>query len=143
MDDQKVLKILVITSRPLVDSQNRRINLLDVEKERARVRDALQNAGAAIHTQFLPSATVDAVTRAFVRAWDVAHITGHGSPDGELLLEDEFGVAQFLNARDVVALMGESLPRVVVLSLCYAGQALPDALLHAGAQPSSRLTRTS
>ncbi|OQY99652.1 MAG: hypothetical protein B6D41_01085 [Chloroflexi bacterium UTCFX4] len=134
MDDQKVLKILVITSRPLVDSQNRRINLLDVEKERARVRDALQNAGAAIHTQFLPSATVDAVTRAFVRAWDVAHITGHGSPDGELLLEDEFGVAQFLNARDVVALMGESLPRVVVLSLCYAGQALPDALLHAGAQ---------
>ena len=134
MDDQKVLKILVITSRPLVDSENRHIHLLDVEQERERIRGALQKAGVGIHAHFLANATVGAVTRAFAQDWDVVHITGHGSRDGNLLLEDEYGVAQFLNARDVVALMGASLPRVVVLSLCYAGKALPDTLLDTGVE---------
>lgn len=132
MTDQKALQILVITSRPLVDSQNRPLVMLDVDEERRRVRDALKNAGAAVHVHFLPHATTGAVTEILARDWDVVHITGHGSSAGELLLEDEFGVSHSMNAQDVVEMFGGHVPRVVVLSLCYSGKALPDTLLNAG-----------
>jgi len=66
------------------------------------------------------------------RDWDIVHITGHGSSDGRLWFEDQYGVAQPVTAQNVVQMLGAHIPPVVVLSLCYSGKALPDALLKAG-----------
>jgi hypothetical protein len=130
--DLQPLKILVITSRPLVDPADRPITLLDVAEERKRIRTALKNAGAAIDVHFLPDATTGGINDALSHAWGVVHITGHGAPDGSLWFEDEFGVGQPLGARELLRMFGAQIPRVVVLSLCFSGRQAAEALRQAG-----------
>jgi len=132
MLNENALRILAITSRPLINANGSPITLLDVVDERRRIRDALKNAGVAVHVHFLSDATTGAINEVLEDAWDVIHITGHGTPDGCLLFEDEFGVAQLVDAQDLVRMFGKYRPSVVVLSLCFSGRAAPDHLLKAG-----------
>ena len=143
MPNENSLRILVVTSRPLVDPNGKPIVLLDVAEERRRIRDALtpipdpspEGGGrdkCVVRVHFLPDATTGAVNDALADAWDVVHITGHGAPDGRLWFEDEFGVGQLVHARDLAQMFGKRLPRVVVLSLCFSGRNAPDALRQAG-----------
>ncbi len=114
------LRLLVITSRPLVDAAGNPITLLDVEEERRRVRVALQNANVAAQVQYVPHATTGAVKTALRDAWDIVHFTGHGTANAELLLENDFGEAHALTPADTAQLFGERKLPLVVLSACHS-----------------------
>jgi len=132
MTADTALRILVITSRPLIDSTDQAINLLDVEKERRRVADGLKRAGVAVRVHFLPEATTSAVKNALRDEWDVVHFTGHGTADGRLLLENGFGEAQFLTKEETTKLFTGQQAPLVVLSACHS-ETIARGLLGANA----------
>ncbi|TAH50867.1 MAG: tetratricopeptide repeat protein [Chloroflexota bacterium] len=128
------LRLLVITSRPLVDSNNRRINLLDVAQERARVRDALQNSHIAVDVQFVPEGTAHSIKTALRVPRDIIHITCHGTPDGHLVIENNVGEAHLLSKQDTARLFAENTALLVFISACYSEIIAND--LHAAGVPT-------
>jgi tetratricopeptide (TPR) repeat protein len=124
------LRILVITSRPLITSDGQPITLLDVTEERRRFKTGLKRARVAVHAHFLPEATTNDVQTALRDGWDVVHFTGHGTEDGRLVLEDSSGVAHFLTQQETAQLFTGQQPPLVLLSACYSetvGRALHGA----------------
>lgn len=121
MASENHLRILVITSRPLIDAAGKPIHLLDVAEERRRIRVALR-AGEMSNTRvhFLPEATTGVVKTALRDEWDVVHFTGHGTEDGRLLLEDSFGVAHLLTKQEMAQLFTSQKLPLVVLSACHS-----------------------
>ncbi|MBM3129026.1 MAG: tetratricopeptide repeat protein [Chloroflexi bacterium] len=119
------------TSRPLTDDAGNPIVLLDVEEERRRVRAALQSAHIAADVEYVPHATTGAVKTALRDAWDVVHFTGHGTADGRLLLENEFGEAHALAPSETAQLFSECRARLIVLSACHS-ESIARALHAAG-----------
>ncbi|MCX7840736.1 MAG: CHAT domain-containing protein, partial [Anaerolineae bacterium] len=115
-----MLHLLVITSRPLMDDKGKPITLLDVEEERRRIRTALHHAQVATHVEYVPHATTGAVKTALRDAWNVVHFTGHGTDDGRLVLENEFGEAHALTPTETAQLFHQSRARLVVLSACHS-----------------------
>lgn len=113
-------KMLVVTSRPLIDAEGREIVLLDVSEERRRIASGLKNSSVHVQVHFLPDATTGAVKDALRNGWDVVHFTGHGTPGGDLVLEDNFGVAHFLSSEQVKQLLAEKEIPLIVLSACYS-----------------------
>ncbi len=132
MPTENPLRLLVITSRPLTDGAGNSIVLLDIEEERRRMRAALQSARVAARVEYVPHATTGAVKTALRDAWDVAHFTGHGTADGRLLLENDFGEAHALAPSETAQLFGESTARLIVLSACHS-EIIARALHAAGA----------
>jgi predicted ATPase len=120
MTAEPALRILIITSRPLIDSAGNAIQLLDVEEERRRIATGLRRAGVAVRVHFLPEATTSAVKVALMDKWDVAHFTGHGTEDGLLLLENGLGEAQFLTKEEAAKLFAAQQSPLVVLSACHS-----------------------
>ncbi len=124
------LRILVITSRPLLDEKGEPITLLNVARERSRIKTGLKQSGIAAQTHFLEEATTGAVMGALRQSWDVVHFTGHGTNDGRLVLEDGFGVAHLLPTEDTAQIFAAQEIPLVILSACYSatiGQHLIDA----------------
>lgn len=127
--DEGQLRVLVITSRPLIQTDGNPVLLLDVAEERRRITTALRQAKVAVQVHFLPEATTGAVQRALLEIWDIIHFTGHGMADGSLVLEDGNAGTQLLKKEEMVRLFA-TVRSVVVLSACYSetvGQALHDA----------------
>lgn len=131
MSTENLLRLLVITSRPLLDAHGKPITLLDVAEERRRIHTALQAAHAAVHVEYVPHATTGAVKTALRDTWDIVHFTGHGTIDGHLALENEFGEAHVLSPRETAQLLSESRARLVVLSACHS-EIIARALHKAG-----------
>ncbi len=130
MADEAPLRILVITSRPMIDERGNPIHLLDVEKERRRIADGLKKSGIAARAHFLAEATTSASQDALRDEWDVIHYTGHGTADGCLVLENGTGVAHFLTGEETAHLFAASKTPLVILSACYSetiGRTLIDA----------------
>ena len=130
MADEAPLRILVITSRPMIDQRGNPIHLLDVEKERRRIADGLKKSGIAARAHFLAEATTSASQDALRDEWDVIHYTGHGTADGCLVLENGTGVAHLLTREETAKLFAAHSLHLVILSACYsetAGRALLDA----------------
>lgn len=125
------LRILVITSRPLIDAAGNPISLLDVEEERRRISTGLKRAGVAAHVHFLPEATTGEVKTALRDKWDVVHFTGHGTEDGRLVLEDRLGAAHFLSKEETAQLFTGQQAPLVVLSACHS-QIIGQGLLGVG-----------
>jgi hypothetical protein len=96
------LRVLVITSRPLVTQEGEPTVLLDVDIERQRIKDGLRKARIAAHVLFLPDATAGEVRSALRNDWDIVHFTGHGTEDGRLILEDGLGVEHVLTKEETV-----------------------------------------
>jgi tetratricopeptide (TPR) repeat protein len=101
---------------------------LNTEAEWETLCAALQpGAGAEqvpIHLEFLPSATQQALRAALQRGCDVLHFTGHGTAEGHLLLEDDYGLAQLMDADRFLRLLPADRahrPCLVVLSACHSG----------------------
>lgn len=131
MSSEGPLRILVITSRPLVDATDNPISLLDVEEERRRISIGLKRAGVAARVHFLPEATTGEVKTALRDNWDVVHFTGHGTEDGRLVLEDGLGAAHFLSKQETAQLFTGQQAPLVVLSACHS-QIIGQGLLGVG-----------
>jgi predicted ATPase len=129
---ESALRILVITSRPLIDESGDPIPLLNVETERRRIETGLRQSGIAARVHFLPEATTNSVQHALSEQWDVVHFTGHGSKDGSLLLENGLGVAHFLSAEDAAKMFTERDVPIVFLSACHS-ETVGSQLIAAGA----------
>jgi predicted ATPase len=117
------LRVLVAASRPW-DAEP----WLDTEAEWEALRAALQpGAGAEpapIHLEFLPAATPRAFQAALQQGCDVLHFIGHGTDEGRLLLEDDYGLAQAMDADSFLRLLPADrvhCPRLIVLSACHSG----------------------
>jgi tetratricopeptide (TPR) repeat protein len=111
------LKVLVIVSRPLNDSE-----LLDIADSLILVEAFSQiEASALIH--FLQPPTVESLRIALGAHWDVIHFDGHGMAeisDNYLVLEDETGLAEYLSGSDFAQMLSlaGSLPSLMVFSSC-------------------------
>jgi len=117
------LRVLVAASRPW-DAEP----WLDTEAEWEALCAALQpGAGTEpvpIHLEFLPAATPQALQAALQQGCDVLHFVGHGTDEGHLLLEDDYGLAQWMDAdRFLRSLPADRAhhPRLVVLFACHSG----------------------
>lgn len=138
MNGSQALRLLVITSRPLVTVERhngqfvrRPIPLTPVWHVRRQLEQALQGAGGAVAVRYLARATTVAVQTALLDPYDVVHIVGHGAEDGRLVLEQERdGVADFLSVERAAQMLRGSKAGLVVISACHSGkaaQALRDA----------------
>ena len=130
MANDSALNILVITSRPLLTAERRPIHLLDVAEERRRIEKSLKS-NAHAKASFVAEATTNNVNAALLQSWDVVHFAGHGSSDGCLLLEDGCGVAHFVEAEEIAALLKNKAIPLLVLSACYS-ETVAYKLLAAG-----------
>ena len=117
------LRVLVAASRPW-DAEP----WLDTEAEWEALCAALQpGAGTEpvpIHLEFLPAATPQALQAALQQGCDVLHFVGHGTDEGHLLLEDDYGLAQLMDAdRFLRSLPADRAhhPRLVLLFACHSG----------------------
>lgn len=130
MANGKFLRILVITSRPLIDANGNPIQLLDVAEERRRIRVALRAGEMSnVRVHFLPEATTGAIKTVLRDMWDVVHFTGHGTEDGRLLLEDSFGVAHLLTKQEMAQLFTSQKLPLVVLSAFVTRKLLDTACI--------------
>jgi predicted ATPase len=111
---------------------------LDTEAEWEALCAALQpGAGAEqipVHLEFLPAATPQALQAGLQQGCDVLHFTGHGTAEGHLLLEDDYGLAQLMDAGCFLRLLPadrKQRPCLVVLSACHS-EPVGGALRKAG-----------
>jgi tetratricopeptide (TPR) repeat protein len=125
------LRILVITSRPLITKSGEPISLLDVETERGRIGEGLRKSGVAAYIYFLPEATTGEVQHALSQPWDVVHFTGHGTDEGSLVLENRFGEAYLLSADDTAKMFIKRDAPIVFLSACFS-ESVGSKLIAAG-----------
>jgi len=132
-EGREPLRVLVAASRPW-DAEP----WLDTEAEWKTLCAALQPAEGAeappVHLEFLPAATPQALQAALQHGCDVLHFTGHGMPEGRLVLEDDYGLAQPMDADRFLRLLPADRahrPCLVVLSACHSG-AVGAALRKAG-----------
>lgn len=120
---EQAVRILAAFSLPL------RASALNLRRERfglqRLVRELTQTQGLAIELRVLHyGATRDTLANALEEAdgWDVIHLSGHGER-GELLLEDESGGSDSVDAGELGELLepARSRLKLLVLSACYSG----------------------
>lgn len=132
MSEPQALRVLVITSRPLValkpDSQNglpvrRSIALKPVWHVRHELERALKGTGGSVVVRYLARATTVAVQTALLDSYDVVRFVGHDAEDGRLLLEQENALADLLSFERAAQMLRGSQARLVVISACHSGKA--------------------
>ena len=117
------LRILAAFSLPV------RANPLNLRRERyglqRLVRDLNQTQGLAVELRVLQyGATRDTLKEALEEAegWDIIHLSGHGQK-GELLLEDDRGGSDTIDAEELGELLDLARARLklLILDACYSG----------------------
>jgi len=122
------LRILVAIGSP--EAQNRRGELLDMERETERILDAVQKArdeGKA-YVRILETGSVKAINAALSeQRYHVLHISCHAEP-GKLILEKENGTEDGVSAVGLSdeALPADRSPNLVVLAGCSTGVSAAD-----------------
>ena len=120
---EKALRILAAFSLPV------RSNPLNLRRERyglqRLVRDLNQTQNLAVELRVLQyGATRDTLQEALEEAegWDIIHLSGHGQ-QGELLLEDDRGGSDTINADELGGLLdlARSRLKLLILDACYSG----------------------
>ncbi|HEX8454871.1 MAG TPA: NB-ARC domain-containing protein [Longimicrobium sp.] len=120
---ERALRILAAFSLPL------RASALNLRRERfglqRLVRELTQTQGLAIELRVLHyGATRDTLGNALEEGegWDVIHLSGHGEC-GELVLEDESGGSDSVDAGELGELLepARSRLKLLVLGACYSG----------------------
>lgn len=121
--DRDTLRVLAVFSMPV------RANPLNLRRERyglqQLVRELTRTTGAAVTFRVLQyGATRDTLRAALEdgEGWDIVHLSGHGQR-GELLLEDEAGGPDTIDAAalgSMLAQAGERL-QLLILDACYSG----------------------
>ena len=120
---EKALRILAAFSLPV------RANPLNLRRERyglqRLVRDLNQTQNLAVELRVLQyGATRDTLQEALEEAdgWDIIHLSGHGQ-QGELLLEDDRGGNDTINAAELGELLDLARTRLklLILDACYSG----------------------
>lgn len=124
-EKEKTLRVLAAFSLPV------KLNPLNLRRERYElqrlVRELNLTHGTAIELRVLQyGATRDTLQAALEEAegWDVVHLSGHGER-GELLLEDEHGGTDTIDAGDLGGLLERAGRRLklLILDTCYSGAA--------------------
>ncbi len=120
---EKALRILAAFSLPV------RANPLNLRRERyglqRLVRDLNQTQNLAVELRVLQyGATRDTLQEALEEAegWDIIHLSGHGEK-GELLLEDDRGGSDTIDANTLGELLDPARARLklLILDACYSG----------------------
>ena len=120
---EKALRILAAFSLPV------RANPLNLRRERyglqRLVRDLNQTQNLAVELRVLQyGATRETLQEALEEAegWDIIHLSGHGQ-QGELLLEDDRGGSDTINAEELGELLDLARARLklLILDACYSG----------------------
>jgi len=122
---EKALRILAAFSLPV------QANPLNLRRERYElqrlVRELNQTQGLAVELRVLQyGATRSTLRDALEKAegWDIVHLSGHGER-GELLLENDQGGTDLINASDLAGLLAPARHRLwlLILDACYSGAA--------------------
>ena len=120
---EKALRILAAFSLPV------RANPLNLRRERYGLqrlaRDLNQTQNLAVELRVLQyGATRETLQEAMEEAegWDIIHLSGHGQ-QGELLLEDDRGGSDTINAEELGELLDLARARLklLILDACYSG----------------------
>ena len=119
---EKALRILAAFSLPV------RANPLNLRRERyglqRLVRDLNQTQNLAVELRVLQyGATRDTLQEALEEeGWDIIHLSGHGQ-QGELLLEDDRGGSDTINADELGELLdlAQARLKLLILDACYSG----------------------
>lgn len=120
---EKALRILAAFSLPV------RANPLNLRRERVGlqrlVRDLNQTQGLAVELRVLQyGSTRETLDEALQEAegWDIIHLSGHGQK-GELLLEDDRGGSDTIDADELGNLLDQAGARLklLILDACYTG----------------------
>ena len=120
---EKSLRILAVFSLPV------RVNPLNLRREhhglQRLVRELNQTQNLAVELRVLQyGATQDTLREALEDAdsWDIIHLSGHGQ-EGELLLEDDRGGSDIVNAKTLGELLdlARSRLKLLILDACYSG----------------------
>lgn len=118
--DEQIIRMLVITSSPLLDKEKPEI-ILDVEEERAQLRASLKTAQIPVEVTFLAEATIEQIAQALESYFDIIHFTGHGyKGDGRLVVEDGQGRGYPVEQFAFRNLFIGNKPKIVFLSACYS-----------------------
>jgi tetratricopeptide (TPR) repeat protein len=130
------LRALVVISAPIAGKHGTEgPPLLDALGEWQGIARQLGGANAAVHLRRLLPPTFEKLQGELARqpGYHVVHFIGHGAAGG-VILEDELGCADEVQAANLGALFKEAGVRVVILNLCEsaagarpAAQALVDA----------------
>jgi WD40 repeat protein len=120
--------------------------LLDVEREKLRMSDALQRLEKAglVKLVWLPGQTAEDVRRALRKEkWHIIHFIGHGgydpnSREGLIALADETGKSNFLTATQIGSLFNHQSLRLVVFTSCEGSR---GSLYDLFSSTSTTLTR--
>lgn len=128
----------VLWAAPLIyekDGQRHPIDLLNVQQERQRLHDSLDEAGRSGGSAVLLRemiATVPNLQKLLSIGCQILHYSGHGAPDF-LAFEGEAGMAHALSAdalRQLLQVAGATVPKLVFVSACHsrvAGEAFAAA----------------
>lgn len=128
----------VLWAAPLIyekDGQRHPIDLLNVQQERQRLHDSLDEAGRSGGNAVLLRemiATVPNLQKLLSIGCQILHYSGHGAPDF-LAFEGEAGMAHALSAdalRQLLQVAGATVPKLVFVSACHsrvAGEAFAAA----------------
>jgi hypothetical protein len=108
---------------------------LNVEKEQARiakVRDGSRYQNK-VRIEYLPDLDLPALPKSLrLHAPVVVHFSGHGAPDGSLLMKDENGTAYEMHPKglaDILLLQRKTI-RLVVLNACYSAELAETLVEH-------------
>lgn len=114
------LRVLVVAASPTD------LPPLDVDREVAALRTALEPLGDRVEVHRLEPPTLDALRRTLDDRWHVLHVVGHGGADargGVLALTADDGTADVLDARALADhLLAAPRLRVAVLNGCSTGE---------------------
>ena len=129
---KRYLRMLAVVAAPVVGLVNDPPPApLDLWGEWQRLEQTIRSAWDRVKGQGAPWAVVrlnpptrDALADALAAgtmdaAYQVVHLSGHGSPDG-LALEDEWGRTDFVTGDELVALLRDRPVRLVVLNACQS-----------------------
>jgi tetratricopeptide (TPR) repeat protein len=117
------LRILAVFSLPV------RKNPLNLRRERYEmqrfVRELNQTQGLAVELRVLQYGATRKLLEDTLQdgeGWDIVHLSGHGDK-GELLLENDWGGTDAINAEDLGELLSPNAERLklLILDACYSG----------------------
>lgn len=96
---------------------------LGVDRQVARLRESLGRGPASLWTRLAveTSPRWDSLPAQLDQHRpDILHISGHGQPDGALVMADQDGRPVGFAAASVVSLIAQRAPKLVVLTACYS-----------------------
>jgi tetratricopeptide (TPR) repeat protein len=130
------LRMLVLLAGPR-NAPGRREALLDLDAETARLAAAVSKIQGTAELRVLSSGSLTALRSALVeQPADIVHIVCHARP-GELLLEDDFGDREPVNAVALCrVLQGPYGIPTVVLAGCSTASSVRRLRPHAGPEPA-------